>query len=254
MKNFLKMAMYCIFCKNAAKRKGMALIKLGGGVADIRGSIGGTVFSRGRYGAIARNRTIPVDPASSKQVKIRSIASVVRNAWFSTLTAAQRAAWDTYAAGVQMTNRLGETINLTGWNHFCRSNMSVLYNDLTLIANGPTTLALPEKDESIAVSASAATQLLSISFDEDSAWVDEDDAYLLVYASKGQNPTKNFFKGPFELAGKIAGDATTAPTSPQTITAPSTLTSGQRVFVQCRILRADGRLSEPFRAYGSVGA
>ena len=235
-------------------RYGMALIKLGGGVADIRGSIGGTVFSRNRSGAIARNRTVPVNPASAKQTKIRSVMSVVRNAWYNTLTAAQRTAWDSYAEAVEVQNRLGESIKLTGWNHFCRSAACLLYNDLAIVADGPTEMALPEQDGTISITASAASGEISVAFDDEAAWLDETGSHLLVYASRGQAPTINFFKGPYQIAGTVDGDDSTPPTTPATITAPFTLIEGQKVFCQFRIVRADGRLSAPFRASCVIGA
>lgn len=244
-----------LFSRTAkSKRRGMALIKFGGGVADARGSVGGTVFSRNRFGAYTRNRTIPVNPGTSPQTKIRSIMSVCRNAWFSTLTAAQRTAWDTYAAGVAMTNRIGEVIHLTGWNHFVRSASSLLYADESIVAAGPTDLSLPEQDETIAVTPSEATGLLSIAYDDTQTWCDEDGAHMLIFVSRGKNPTVNFFKGPYRYAGKISGDSVAPPVSPQTVTSPFALTEGQRVFVQCRIVRADGRISEPFRSFAAVGA
>jgi len=255
--------MFRIFCNFVAfvaslphqrPRLGMALVKLGGPVADIRGSIGGTVYSRNRSGAIARSRTIPVNPGSASQIKIRSCIGVIRNLWYNTLTQAQRDAWDAYAESVSMLNRVGESINLTGWNHFCRSALSCLYNDLSYVADGPTEMALPEQDETISISASAASGEITVTFDESSAWCNETGSHLLVYASRGKSPTVNFFKGPYRTAGVLDGDDTTAITSPQTVTAPFTLTEGQKVFCQFRILRADGRLSEPFRSDCIIGA
>lgn len=254
MNNILNPGQKLFSKQTRAKRKGMALIKLGGGVADIRGSIGGTVFSKNRYGSYSRNRTIPVNPSSTSQQKIRSAVSQIRDAWFNTLTDAQRAEWATYAANVTVLNRLGESINLTGWNMFCRSNLAALYNDLAIIADGPAEFSLPAQDSTLAITASEATQLVSVAFDTGADWVGEDDAYLLVYASKPQNATKNFFVGPYNLAGKVAGDSGTPPISPQTIAVPTAVVSGQKLFVQCRILRADGRLSEPFRASCTCGA
>lgn len=233
-------------------RYGFALIKFGGGVTDVRGSIGGSVFSRNRYGAYARNRTIPVNPSSTAQQKIRSIMSVVRAAWFNTLTAAQRAAWASYAAAVQVQNRLGETITLTGFNHFARSASALLYNDVAIVADGPTDNSLPETDETVAYTPDESSSNVSIAFDTDAAWVGETGAYMLVYASRPQNPTVNYFKGPYRIAGKIAGNTTTPPTSPQTVNLPFAAAAGQKVFFQTRIVRADGRLSEPFRGVGTV--
>lgn len=225
----------------------MALILPGSGVADIRGSIGGTTYSRNRYGNYARNRTIPVNPNTPLQQQIRSAISVARDAWFNTLTAAQRSDWGVYAANVAMTNRLGSTIYLTGFNHFCRSALAAIYNGIDVVTDAPVEYALPPQDETFAIVASEATQTVAVTFDEGAAWVGEDDAYMLIYTSRPQNPTVNFFKGPYQLAGSIAGNSSTPPTTGATVNSPFTFAAGQKLFAQARIMRADGRLSEPFR-------
>ena len=254
MKTVIQFMMFVLAMPKRTPRLGMALIKLGGGVADIRGSIGGTVFSRNRYGAYSRNRTIPVDPGTTKQTKIRAVFGQVRNAWFSTLTAAQRLAWDVYASNVNMVNRIGETMNLTGWNMFARTNSCLVYNDLAVIADAPTDFSLAEQDGTLAITASEATQEISVAFDDTMDWCSEDDAYLLIYASRPQNDTINYFKGPYQIAGTIDGDNAVPITSPQTMTAPFAFVAGQKIFAQARILRADGRLSEPFRVNCTAGA
>jgi hypothetical protein len=240
--------------KAKRKRRGMALVKLGGGVADIRGSVGGTVFSRNRYGAYARNRTIPVDPGSTAQTKIRATLGNVRDAWFSTLTQAQRDAWAVYAANVQVVNRIGESINLTGWNMFARTNTALLYNDESIIAAAPTDFSLAEQDATLSITVSEATQMISVAFDDTMDWVGEDGAFLFIYASRPQNPTVNFFKGPYLLAGQVSGNGTTAPTSPTTMSLPFAAVAGQKIYVQARIVRADGRMSEPFRVTSTDGS
>jgi len=232
----------------------MALIKLGGGVADIRGSIGGTVFSKNRYGSYSRNRTIPVNPGSAKQTKIRSTMGQIRNAWFGVLTPAQRAAWAVYAANVEVLNRLGESIKLTGWNMFARTNANLLYNDEAIVAAAPTEFSLAEADSTLAITISAAQQQISVAFDEEMDWCDEVGSHLILYASRPQNPTVNYFKGPYQVAGKISGDAETPPESPVTMAVPFAVVEGQKVFAQARIVRADGRLSEPFRCVGTCAA
>lgn len=229
------------------KRKGMALIKTGGGVAQISGSIGGTTFSRNRYGAIARNRSLPVNPNTALQQKVRSVVGNLAQEWFNSLTSAQRSAWDTYAANVSVLNRLGDTINLTGFNMYVRTNTALEYADIAGNYDAPTNFTLAEQDPTLTVTASEATQQISVAFDTALDWVSEDGAYLMLYVSRPQNDTINYFKGPYQYAGKIAGDATTAPTSPQVVSAPQAFVEGQKLFVQARIVRADGRLSNPFR-------
>ena len=73
------------------------------------------------------------------------------------------------------------------------------------------------------------------------AWVDLDDNHLQVWASRGQKASINFFKGPYQFAGKVTGDATTAPTSPAAITIPFNITAGQKVFFRAALIDAEGR-------------
>lgn len=254
MKSIVNFVLFLAALPKRTPRLGMALIKLGGGVADIRGSIGGTVFSKNRYGSYTRNRTIPVNPSSSAQTKIRATLGQVRNAWFSVLTQAQRDAWAVYATNVPVQNRLGETINLTGWNMFARTNTALLYNDETIVAAAPTDFSLAEQDSTLAITVSEATQLISVSFDDTMDWCDEDGSFLFIYASRPQNATVNFFKGPYLIAGQVDGDSVTPPTTPETMAVPFPVVEGHKLFVQARICRADGRLSEPFRVDCSVAA
>lgn len=232
----------------------MAVVKYGGGVTQISGSIAGTVFARNRYGNYTRPRTKPVNPNSALQVVIRSSLSFLAEAWHGTLTAAQRTAWATYAAAVAMKNRLGETIYLTGFNHFIRSNTILKSQGLTLVDDGPTELALPEKDPTFTVAGDAASQNLSVTFDNTLGWAGEDEGFMFVYMGVPQLITRNFFNGPWKYADKIEGDSVTPPTSPATMAAPMTLVEGQKVFCYARIQRADGRLSEPMYASFTVTA
>lgn len=254
MKNFVLclMASLSAFCKKP--RLGMALVKLGGGVVDIRGAIAGSVFSRNRSGNYIRGLTIPVNPATPAQTKIRACMGQVRDAWFNTLTQDQRDAWAVYAANVPMTNRMGESISLTGWNFFSRTATAALYNDLAVVADAPTDFSLAEQDSTLSITISEATQQVSVAFDDTMDWLNESGAQLFIYASRPQNVTVNFFKGPYRITGVVEGDSTTPPVSPAALAVPFPVVEGHKVFVQARIMRADGRLSEPFRVLGTVAA
>lgn len=232
----------------------MALVKYGGGIIQASGSIAGNTYARNRFGNYIRPRTKPVNPNSSAQVGIRSAMSYLTTYWHATLTAAQRIAWATYASAVAMKNRLGETIYLTGFNHFIRSNCELVNRSLTLVADGPTELALPEKDATFAVAASAASGEISVTFDTGLDWVDEDSSYLMVYQGVPQLATRNFFGGPWRYMDNVEGDSVTPPTSPAAMTAPFTLVEGQRVWCYARIVRVDGRVTEPFYADCIVAA
>ncbi len=228
----------------------MAIVKYGAGVIDMRGSIGGTTYSRNRAGAIARARTKPINPSTEFQQIVRNILQSVVNAWSEVLTAAQRTAWNDYATAVPWLNALGEAMLLTGYNMYCRSNIARIQAGLARVDDGPTTLLLPEGDAAFAITVSEATQLVSITFDDTALWVDEDDAAMIIKTGRPQNPSRNFYKSPWRYAGNILGDGITPETSPATVTSAFQVTEDQKVWAEARIVRADGRMSVPFR--GSV--
>jgi hypothetical protein len=196
----------------------------------------------------------PVNPNTSRQAAVRATFAFLTNEWNVTLTQLQRDAWNLYGASVVMKNKLGEDIFLTGFNQFIRTNTVQLGNLASIIDDAPTTFTLAEADETMQVAPSEATQLLSVAFDVNLGWVDEDDAFFQVSMSKPVIAGVEYIPGPHRIAGYIDGDATTPPTSPQTVTAPFTITAGQKVEVVARILRADGRVSGPFRDQANVAS
>lgn len=100
----------------------MALIK-STILAQISGSINGTTFSRNGGGAYARNRSIPTNPGTDRQDNVRTALASLAQAWRDTLDDAERALWINYGANLQVQNRLGDTIKLSGIAAFQRVNL-----------------------------------------------------------------------------------------------------------------------------------
>ncbi len=232
----------------------MALIKFGGGIVQASGSIAGTTHARNRFGNYIRARTKPVNPKSSSQSLVRNAMAYLADRWHSALTPAQRAAWDLYAANVPMKNRLGDTINLTGYNHFIRSNVWAKTQGLTVVDAGPTTFSLPEKDPALAITASQTTQKISVAFDDAAAWALETGAYLILSQGTPQLLTRNFFDGPWRFCDKVDGVDSTGAQTPAEIDPVFVVTENQKIWMEARVRRLDGRLSEPFRASCSIGS
>lgn len=232
----------------------MASILYGGGVMDIRGSIGGQVHSKNRYGTYIRQKTKPVNPRSPAQSAVRNIMAAVTNAWSAIVTQLQRDAWDVYAAAIVVTGRLGQSITLTGFNHYVRSNVARINAGLLRIDPAPTTLSLPSTDDEFAISASSAAQNISVSFTDASDWANETSARLVLHQALPQLGSRAFFNGHFRVIGSISGSASAPPTSPETVAVDFPIAEGQRQWVKARVLRADGRLSEFFRDDALVGA
>ncbi|MCK5612174.1 hypothetical protein KAR91_60440 [Candidatus Pacearchaeota archaeon] len=231
-----------------------ALVKYGAGIVQMSGSIAGDVHARNRFGNYIRPRTKPVNPNSARQNEMRSFMTFFAEAWRETLTALQRGAWNTYAAAVAMQNRLGETVHLTGFNQYVRSNTIIGDIGGAAVADGPVNLNLPAKDGTLSVTASVATQQVTITFDDTMDWAGEDDAYLYVLHGRPQNVTRNFFNGPWRGKTFLSGVTAVPLVSPLINTALFTMVLGQRADWKFRIVRADGRVSGDFRAFCTVAA
>ena len=89
----------------------------------------------GRYGQARRALVIPTNPDSSAQQAVRDIFTRVNKTWRA-LTAAQRAAWETAAAGIQSKSRLGQSGPLTGAQYHASVN-SVLGNFGNALVSDP---------------------------------------------------------------------------------------------------------------------
>lgn len=225
----------------------MALVKFGGGITAMSGSMAGNTYARNRFGAYVRNRTKPVNPNTPYQVKMRSAMAFCADRWANTLTAGQRAAWDLYASNVAMKNKLGETIHLSGYNHYVRSNSLRKFLQIAIIDAGPVVFELPEKDPIITVDCDSAPQKIDVGFDVNLPWATEAGAHLHLRQGVPQNPQRNFFAGPWEHVGTILGNPGGL-ASPVGFTPVKVMSTGQHQWCAFRILRADGRMSEIFTA------
>ncbi len=221
-------------------------------LAAASGSVGGLTYSRNRFGMYIRNRSMPVNPNTSRQQFVRSIMTEVVEYWNSTLTSAQRAAWDTYASNVPVINRLGDTVHLTGFNMFVRSMIAIQQAGQSIVDDGPVIFSLPETDDTLAVAADVPNQEIDVTFDNTKPWANEDAGALIIKLGLPKLATRNFFNGPWRYADVVEGDSVTPPTSPASIVVPFPVAVGQKIWIEARIARADGRLSAPFRASVTV--
>lgn len=225
----------------------MALIKFGGGIIQMAGSIAGNTYARNRYGNYARARTKPTNPNTARQQGIRASLSELTDRWAQTLTANQRTAWNLYGSNVAMKNRLGETVNLTGFNHYIRSNVIRNRVGLGVIDDGPVVFEIPAQDPAFAITASEATQEISFVYDAGMDWADENGAWLVLYNGQPQNAQRNFFAGPWRYCSVVEGVNGAPPASPKVATATFAIAELQHIWAYARIIRADGRMSDVFR-------
>ncbi len=221
----------------------MALVKYGGGIVQMSGSIAGTVFARHRFGNYARPRTKPVNPHSTRQESARADVSYLAERWHEDLTVVQRGLWNTYAAAVAMKNRLGETIHLTGFNHFMRTNCVMKTWGTGVFDDAPTILSLAEKDEVLQCSEEdIAGQTFTFTCDT-GGWAPNGDpkGRILLYQGQPQLASRFFFGGPWRYIGVI--DPVEGAAGTATKGAGFSFALGQKVWFQARVMTTTGRAS-----------
>lgn len=222
----------------------MALVKYGGGIIQMSGSIAGNVFARNRFGNYSRARTKPVNPNSARQVTARAVVAYLAQRWHEDLTEVQRGLWDTYAAAVAMKNKLGETIHLTGFNHYIRTGVVLKTWGTGVFDDAPTILSLAEKDDTLACSGEdIAAQTLTYTCSTE-GWAPNGDpkGRILIYQGQPQLASRTFFGGPWRYMGVIDPIAGAAGT--QTLAAVFSFALGQKVWSQARVMTTTGRCSE----------
>jgi len=121
----------------------MAIIKLGATVIGIRGTLGGITYSANRAGVYAKSWARPPRVRTQQQNLPNAQLSTVSQAW-KTITAAQRTAWNTWAAVTAPAryNSLGVQIFLSGHQWFCAMNTIRLQAGQVILAPAPV-LAQP---------------------------------------------------------------------------------------------------------------
>lgn len=211
--------------------------------SQASGSIAGITYSHNRGGMYTRARVTPTDPSSSRQQQMRSAMGTLAPYWGNTLTALQRAAWNLYGLNVPWLNPLGQTIFLTGQQHFNRINTVHLQIGESIVATAPTifdlgTFTQPSLDNAL------STPSVEIGFTNTDNWANDTGGFMCVYTGKAIGPGRAFYRGPWRYTGKVDGDAT-PPTSPFQAAPPWPWPVGTLIWVQIRFIQTDARMSLP---------
>lgn len=117
----------------------MAITKIGAPLSGIRGTIGGITFSANGAGTYAKQWAKGANPRTSLQMKQRGFWGRMPSLW-STLSAVQKTAWDTFAAlpAQELTNSLGEAYYASGYNWFEKCNVRLTRAGRATISATPT--------------------------------------------------------------------------------------------------------------------
>lgn len=205
-------------------------IKFGAIVTDGRGKIGGHVASKNRAGAYLRTKVTPTNPNTTAQTTVRNRLSGLSSAWRS-LTAAQRAAWNSAVQDFSKTDIFGDIKVPTGFNLYQRLNNNLLTCGEAVIDVPPEVIAV-DSFTSIVLTAEDDTdeELLSLAITP----AVEADHLVKVYATPPMSAGKSFVKSEYRLIEILANSAT----SPANLLASyqavfgSTGAAGQKIFVK----------------------
>lgn len=238
----------------------MAKVSFGSGVAEIRGSIGGTVYSRNSGGAYIRTRIAPIQPGSTRQEEAKSVFAAGVNNWTNALSQLQRDMWAAYAAAVPYTDIFGATRYYSGQVRYVQAYACAINAGVAsaTVAEAPLvyTAASPVNASSVAVNQGAAVADATFTLPDVLAPEDvEVGDMLLVYMGNKVTEATSYYKGPYRYAGKLtyaSGDSFPGATFDDPW--GQTVTEGDTRSVRVKVLKADNRLSPYVRQILTVGA
>jgi len=215
----------------------MAKILPGPNSGEIRGQMGGVVYSRNRFGMYVRNNSSPVNPQSARQNAIRAAFTQIAQRWRDTLTAAERQGWEDYAQETPLTDVFGLKQVMTGLNMYARFNVpwtdiGQTAVDAPPVTPGEATMVIPTMtgDTVAGIQITAMAPALANA-----------DRYMWLNSSAPVSQARNFYNGPFTRGGYIEGDRAW----PLVIVGPGSVAIGQRWYFKFRALISDGRTGPP---------
>lgn len=210
-------------------------------VADARGSLGGITASRNRSGAYLRKRIKPTQVPSDPRSRARADLADQAAAW-TALDDSQRAAWDSVASAWTGTNRLGETIKLSGFNWFCKANATAALSGLTPLTDPPTTIPSTDLHPPSDATLDASSQSFAADVDPTDTWAGQATGHILLFMTDGQNPGRKSPTGGFTFVASFPGNGTPV-TGITTTTLPRVVVEGRVYFIRYVAQDADGRVS-----------
>ena len=189
----------------------MLLVKWSGAaVVDGRGKLGGTVFSKSRAGATARNKVTPINRRSTAQQLRRAVFGALSQAW-RTLTQTQRNGWNALAnTAFTSTNIFGDVVKKAGNALLIALNANLTLVEQNTIQDAPYVgdTAAPTYELQATADVSATQLFLAVKFDAGSETVPVDN-YLAIYATPQLSPGVSYVNSQFRFMSYLSdGDVT----------------------------------------------
>lgn len=224
----------------------MAIVKYGPVIADARGSVGGTVFSRNAAGAYMKQRTVPTYPATGKQQARAALLSTLLHDWRNVLTPTQRATWNALASITSLPNNLGEMFTPSGLNLFIKANFMLDLTGQTHVTAAPIAAIAPAPTLTITHLAATGIEVTDIG-----NWDNSPTGLVIRQSFRNAPLTQNYFKGPYSVLNSLNFTAFDA--LPLLLAASASLVADTRTFYRFRAVLDTGAVSAPALYQVDVG-
>lgn len=229
----------------------MAKVLFGMMAADVRGKLGGQVFSKNRAGAYIRTKVTPVNPQTVFQQGVRAVFTALSQAWRS-LSQAQIQAWNSSVQSFPRTNVFGNPKTLSGHQLYVGLNAQLQAAGQSTIATPPLPVgALAVEALSAAAAAGAGTVVITFL----PAAVPAGHTALLdmtAQVSPGINNLNNRFR---QVSALVTAEASPYDAAAEYIAKFGGLTAGQKIGVRLRFVNnTTGEVSGNLKATLIVAA
>ena len=176
----------------------MAKIKLGAIVTDIRGKLGGHVFSKNRSGAYMRTKVTPTNPQTSYQSLVRGIFAAISSAW-SSLTDTQRLSFRDKVQQYTSTDIFGDIKVPSGKTLHHKLNQNLELSGQTQVSTCPSPEEVPFANM-LSATGSIANADLNVYLLGNTV-----GSKLMIFGTPSLSQGTKFVKNQFRLLGSIAG-------------------------------------------------
>lgn len=233
----------------------MARVKYGGGVADMRGKMNGQVYSRNQYGAYQRTKVTPINPASTDQVRVRNSLGQIAKRWGSTLTQAQRDAWNAAGKIFTVRNIFGDVLTLNGIALYQQLNLVIQRRNTSVYVDDPPASLAADAVRSVTFNVAVTGNVITIDVSPTTLPAGQ---FLYIFATPTLPPGRSFVKNSYRFISSPATSATTIDLEPAWSAKFGALSSsdvGKKISILVAVVNNDsGAVSVGLRADAIVGA
>lgn len=219
----------------------MAIFK--GTIGELSGKLGGNVFSHNAGGTYVRAHAVPINRNTARQQLARNALAWVAAQW-AALTDNQRILWQQWSAAHPITDRLGNSVVMSGQGAFCQLNSRLRNLGIATRADPPPANLSANATITTVALTGPATAVVAFTTTPLPAGI-RLELLMTPGTPAGRDPN---IRG-----AKWAGVTAAAATSPVTIACATPFTSGAIVNTWLRVTDAYGQSSVPTKTRVTVG-